>query len=133
MPDLCQANKIYSMAWLYLLIASVFEIAWTFSLKFMNVKKIRAIQWRSFFNQRENWAILAPFAGYILFGLGNIVFFSMAMKQIPASTALAVWMGVALVGVKLVDISVFREPYDLYQFIYMAFIVVGIVGLRRGN
>jgi len=133
MPDLCQANKIYFMAWLYLLIASVFEIAWTFSLKFMNVKKIRAIQWRSFFNQRENWAILAPFAGYILFGLGNIVFFSMAMKQIPASTALAVWMGVALVGVKLVDISVFREPYDLYQFIYMAFIVVGIVGLRRGN
>lgn len=115
-----------------MLIASIFEICWTFSLKFMNVKKFKAIQWKSFFNQRENLAILAPFAGYIIFGVGNIVFFSMAMKQIPASTALAVWMGIALVGVKLVDISVFKEPYDLYQFFYMALIVIGIVGLKRG-
>jgi quaternary ammonium compound-resistance protein SugE len=57
----------------------------------------------------------------------------MAMKQIPASTALAVWMGVALIGVKLVDISVFKEPYDLYQFFYMALIIIGIVGLKRGT
>jgi quaternary ammonium compound-resistance protein SugE len=121
------------MAWIYLFVASLFEIAWTFSLKFMDVKKLRAIQWRAFFNQGTNWAILAPFAGYIVFGVGNIMFFSMAMKEIPASTALAVWMGVTLVGVKLMEMSFFRQPYDLSQFFYMALILVGIVGLKRGG
>ena len=121
------------MAWIYLLIASLLEIAWTYSLKFMDVKKFRAIRLRGFFQQRENWMILAPFGGYILFGVGNIIFFSMAMKEIPASTALAVWMGVALIGVKLIDISVFKQPYDWYQFFYMSLILIGIVGLKQGG
>lgn len=119
------------MAWIYLLVASLFEIAWTFSLKFMDVKKMKAIHWTGFFSKKENWVILAPFAGYILFGLANIVFFSMAMKQIPASTALAVWMGVTLIGVKLVDVTVFKESYNGYQLLYMGLILIGIVGLKR--
>jgi len=120
-----------AMAWIYLLVASLFEIAWTFSLKFMDVKKFKAIHWPGFFSKKENWVILVPFAGYILFGLANIVFFSMAMKQIPASMALAVWMGVALIGVKLVDVTVFKESYNGYQFLYMGLIIIGIVGLKR--
>ena len=121
------------MAWIYLLIASLFEIAWTFSLKFMDVKKLKAIHWPGLFAKRGYWIVLAPFAGYILFGVGNIIFFSMAMKQIPASTAMAVWMGATLIGIRLVDISVFKEPYDLYQFFYMGLIIIGIAGLKRGG
>jgi len=120
------------MAWIYLLIAAVFEIAWTYALKFMRVKELKAVSWHGLLH-RENWTILAPFAGYIVFGVGNIVFFSMAMKQIPASTALAVWMGATLIGVKLVDIMGFKEPYDIYQFIYIGLIIIGIVGLKRGG
>src|SRR5258708_15587113 len=119
------------MAWMYLLVASLLEIAWTFSLKFMDVKKIKAIYWPGIFSKKENWMILAPFAGYVLFGVGNILFFSMAMKQIPASTALAVWMGVTLIGVKLVDTGIFKEPCNWYQFLYMGLILIGIVGLKR--
>lgn len=120
------------MAWFYLLLASILEIAWTFSLKFMDVKKLRLIRWNSFFNSGENWIILWPFAGYIIFGVGNVVFFSLAMKDIPASTALAVWMGIALVGVKLVEITVFKEPSNYYQLFYMLLIIIGIVGLKKG-
>jgi quaternary ammonium compound-resistance protein SugE len=112
----------------------MFEIAWTFSLKFMDVKKLRSLSWRDFFGRRESWLAVAPFAGYVLFGVGNILFFSMAMKQIPAATALAVWMGVTLIGVKVMDVFVFREPYDYVQLLYMALIVAGIVGLKvRGT
>ncbi|HEY4060611.1 MAG TPA: SMR family transporter [Puia sp.] len=121
------------MAWIYLLIASLFEIAWTFSVKFMDVKGLRALQWRALFSQGSGWAVLAPFAGYVVFGVGNIVFFSLAMKDIPASTALAVWMGVTLIGVKLAEMSFLKQPYDLYQFFYMALILIGIVGLKRGG
>jgi len=120
------------MAWIYLFIASVFEIAWTFSLKFLDFKKIGAIRWTTFFSNRQHLLVLAPLLGYILFGLANVFFFSLSVKQIPTSTALAVWMGVALIGVKLVDVSLFKEPWHPMQLFYLGLIVVGIIGLKRG-
>lgn len=120
------------MAWIYLFIASVFEIAWTFSLKFLDFKKIGAIRWTSFFSNRQHFLVLAPLLGYILFGLANVFFFSLSVKHIPTSTALAVWMGVALIGVKLVDVSLFKEPWHPMQLFYLALIVVGIIGLKKG-
>ncbi|HEY8918086.1 MAG TPA: SMR family transporter [Chitinophaga sp.] len=119
------------MAWIYLLIASVFEIAWTFSLKFLDFKKIGAIRWPAFFSS-QNLLVLMPLLGYIVFGLANVFFFSLSVKQIPTSTALAVWMGVALIGVKLVDVMLFKEPWQPTQLIYLGLIVAGIVGLKRG-
>jgi quaternary ammonium compound-resistance protein SugE len=119
------------MAWFYLFIGAVFEMAWTFSLRFMNVKKLRALHWKSLFTQAGNWAILWPFVGYVVFGLANVYCISLAMKDIPASTALAVWMGTALVGVKLVEILFLKSSYDLYQFLYIGLILLGIVGLKR--
>lgn len=119
------------MAWIYLLIAALFEIAWTFSMKFLSLKKIGAIQWQGLFS-KENLLILAPLAGYIIFGLGNVFYFSMAMKEMSASTALAVWMGFSLIGVKLMDITLFKESFDPYQFLYIALIIIGIIGLRKG-
>jgi len=120
------------MAWIYLFIASVFEIAWTFSLKFLDFKKIGAIRWPTFFSNRQHLLVLAPLLGYIFFGLANVFFFSLSVKQIPTSTALAVWMGVALIGVKLVDVSLFKEPWHPMQLFYLGLIVVGIIGLKRG-
>jgi quaternary ammonium compound-resistance protein SugE len=120
------------MAWIYLFIASVFEIAWTFSLKFLDFKKIGAIRWTTFFSNRQQLLALAPLLGYILFGLANVFFFSLSVKQIPTSTALAVWMGVALIGVKLVDVSLFKEPWHPVQLFYLGLIVVGIIGLKKG-
>ena len=119
------------MAWIYLLIASLFEICWTFCLKFMSVPKLKTIKWSSFFAYRAHWEILMPFAGYIVFGIGNIIFFSMSMKQIPATTALAAWMGLTLIGTRLAEVWFFRQPANLYQFLYMTLIIIGIVGLKQ--
>jgi len=119
------------MSWIYLIVASMFEICWTFCLKFMNVKRVKTISWSSLFSRRENFEILAPFAGYVVFGIGNIIFFSMAMKYIPASVALASWMGLTLIGIKIAEIYLFKQPSNFYQFIYMALILIGIVGLKR--
>ena len=113
--------------------ASLFEILWTFCLKFMNIQKLRSIGWSSFFSRRENWEILWPFAGYIVFGVGNIIFFSLSMKQIPASTALAVWMGLTLLGTRLTEIYFFKQPSNAYQLLYMGLILIGIVGLKQSD
>src|ERR1700743_1973661 len=119
------------MAWIYLFVASVFEMAWTFSLRFMSVKKLKALHWRGFFTQSGNWGVVWPFLGDIVFGLGNVYCISIAMKSIPASTALAVWMGTALVGVKLVEILFLKSNFDMYQFLYIGLILLGIAGLKR--
>jgi quaternary ammonium compound-resistance protein SugE len=122
--------KLIVMAWIYLFIGAVFEMAWTFSLRFMNVRKLQELRWKTMFT-RADWAILWPFLGYIAFGLGNVYCISLAMKDIPASTALAVWMGTALVGVKLAEILFFKGSYDVYQFLYIGLILLGIAGLKR--
>jgi len=75
--------------------------------------------------------VVWPFLGYLVFGLGNVYCISIAMKDIPASTCLAVWMGTALVGVKLVEILLLKMPYNGWQFLFIGFILIGIVGLKR--
>ena len=72
-----------------------------------------------------------PFAGYIVFGVGNVIFFSLAMKHISATTALAAWMVLTLIGTKLAEIWFFKQPSNLYQFLYMTLILIGIVGLKQ--
>jgi quaternary ammonium compound-resistance protein SugE len=99
----------------------------------MSVPKLKTIKWSAFFSRREHLEILMPFAGYIAFGLGNILFFSMAMKEISATTALAAWMGLTLIGTKLAEIYLFKQPSNFYQFMYMGLILVGIVGLKQNS
>lgn len=121
------------MAWIYLFVASLFEIAWTYSLKFMDMKKIGAIRWLQFFNSTDGIVTLAPLLGYIVFGLANIYCFSVSLKTIPTATAIAVWMGVVLVGTKLIDMLYFKQAFSYSQFIFISFILVGIVGLKAGK
>lgn len=118
------------MAWLYLFIASLFEIGWTFSIKFLEVKKVIAIPWRYFFDSKQPIITLLPLLGYIFLGIGNIIFFSMAIKQIPASTAMAVWIGVALIGVKIVDVTVFKQGYSFGELFFFGVMLVGLIGLK---
>ena len=87
--------------------------------------------WTDFFSDPTQFTTLLPLVGYVAFGLGNVVLFSLAMKQIPAATAFAAWMAMALVGVKLVDTVVFKEVFSFAHLVYLALIVIGIIGLKK--
>jgi len=121
------------MAWVFLFIASVLEIGWTFCLKYMNFKNIVAIKWAHFFSDSQYFFTLLPLIGYIILGIGNVVFFSMATKQIPLATAMGVWIGTALVGVNLVDMFVFKQPYTWGQLFFFALIIIGAIGLKAST
>jgi quaternary ammonium compound-resistance protein SugE len=97
----------------------------------MNVKKIRQIEWSELFSDVNQFYTLFPLIGYIVFGVGNIILFSMAMKYIPASTAFTTWMALTLIWVKVVDTLYFKEPFTYTHLIYMAFILIGIIGLKK--
>jgi quaternary ammonium compound-resistance protein SugE len=118
------------IAWVYLFIASCFEVCWIYSLKWLDMKAIGRIKFATIFSDPKPWEALLPLVGYIAFGLGNIYFFSQSMKTIQASTAFAVWMGLALVFSKAVDILVFKEAYTIQQLAFTFVVLVGIIGLK---
>ncbi|MEJ7662736.1 MAG: SMR family transporter [Hymenobacter sp.] len=121
----------FNPAWLYLLLASVMEVCWNYSLKYTSVAKLKAIDWSQLFANSAGIMTLLPAIGYVAFGVGNVFFFSKALNVIPASTAFAIWMGMALVGIKIVDTLVLKEAFQWVQVFYIGCILVGIIGLKR--
>jgi quaternary ammonium compound-resistance protein SugE len=122
------------MAWVYLVIASVFEICWIYSLKYLTWSDLLKINFLKLKETPHSFLIsLLAFAGYIVFGVANVTFFSMSMKDISASLAFGVWMAISLIGSRLVDIAVFKSPYSHTQLIFMILIVVGIIGLKMSE
>ncbi len=119
--------------WTALFIASCMEVCWIYSLKYLDFRRIASFGFQRLFLEWEGWLALLPLIGYIAFGLANIYFFSIAMKGIPPSTAFAVWMGLALIGTKIVGVTLFREAWDWAQVLFIALILVGVVGLKTSE
>ena len=93
-------------------------------------KAIKNIEWVQFLQSNQGILTMLPLIAYILFGLGNVVFFSMATKSIPLATAFAVWLGVALVGTVIIDILYYKINYSVLQLVFLLLIVVGVIGLK---
>ncbi len=106
------------------------EVCWNYSLKYTKISDIKAIDWSQFFAAPAGIMALLPAICYVAFGVGNVVFFSKALNVIPASTAFAIWMGLALVGIKIVDTLVLKEAFRWEHVVYIGFILIGIIGLK---
>jgi quaternary ammonium compound-resistance protein SugE len=117
-------------AWVYLFLASCLEVCWIYTLKVLDMKKIAQIKPAELFTHSGPWMALLPLIGYIIFGLSNVIAISKAMKFIPAGTAFAAWMGLALVATKAIDILYFKQPYNFQQLLCTALVLVGIIGLK---
>jgi len=118
------------LAWLYLFIAALFESAWTFSLKFMRFGDLKTLRITNFYKVAEGLPILVPFVGYILFGIGNIYFFSIAIKQVSTATAYAVWTAITLVLIKVAEVAIFKQKISWLEVLFMLMIMAGIMGLK---
>lgn len=101
------------MAWIYLLIAGLFECAWAIGLKYTEgfSKPIATT--------------LTVIAMAISFWL-----LSIAMRTIPVGTAYAVWTGIGAVGVAIMGMILFNESKDILRILCLLLIVSGIVGLK---
>jgi len=117
---------------MYLFIAAISEVWWTYSLKYIDVKKIFATPVKQYFVEPAHTKILLPAIGYILFGIGNIFFFSLAMKEIPTSVAFTVWVAISIIGLKLMDVFFFKaSSFNNTDFFFYALIIIGILGLKK--
>lgn len=120
---------VISMAWFYLILAAALEACWMFSLKFLSFTKFKELTIDNFSNA-ESIKIWLPLLGYILFGIANTYYFSLAMKNIPPAVAFAIWTAVSIVFIKLVDVIVFHDKLSLLEIFFLTLILSGIVGLK---
>jgi quaternary ammonium compound-resistance protein SugE len=101
------------MAWFYLLIAGLFEVAWAIGLKYA-----------------EGFSRLVPSLWTVASMGVSFLFLSLALKTLPVGTAYAVWTGVGAVGVAILGIVLFAEPATAARLGCIGLIVAGIVGLN---
>lgn len=101
------------MAWLYLLVAGLFECVWAVGLKYT-----------------EGFSKPMPSVITVMAMVASVWLLALAMKDIPIGTAYAVWTGIGAVGVAVVGMLLFDESRELLRLISLMLIITGIVGLK---
>ena len=117
------------MQWIYLVIAALMETLWTISLKYLEFKKIPTLRFSNLFST-EGLAVFLPLTGYIVFGIANIYFFSMAMKEIPIAIAFAAWTAFSIVFMTLIQMIVTKTFISLPEVFFLVLTIAGIIGLK---
>ncbi|RKR83041.1 quaternary ammonium compound-resistance protein SugE [Mucilaginibacter gracilis] len=118
------------MRWLFLFIASLFEALWTYSVKYFSLAQLKTIRFDNFYKLDGGLPALIPLLGYIIFGVGNIFFFSLALKSLSNSTAYSVWTAMTIVVLKLIELLYFKQKISVVEFCFIIMIIVGIMGLK---
>jgi quaternary ammonium compound-resistance protein SugE len=101
------------MAWVLLLIAGAFEVAWAIGLKYTD-------------GFSRLWPSVLTIAAMVV----SVVLLALALKSIPVGTGYAVWTGIGAVGTAALGIVLFGEPATLARLGCIGLIVAGIVGLK---
>jgi|SRR5688572_19920111 quaternary ammonium compound-resistance protein SugE len=101
------------MAWMLLIVAGLFEIAWAVGLKYT-----------------EGLTRPLPTAGTIAAMVISVWLLGIAMKTLPVGTAYSVWVGVGAVGTVILGIVLFKEPANALRLASIGLVIAGIIGLK---
>ena len=101
------------MAWIYLLIAGVFEIGWAVGMKFTN-----------------GFSKFWPTVGVLIAMLLSVYFLTIAIRTIPVGTAYAVWTGIGIAGTTILGIFLFDEPVNALRIFFISLILLSVIGLK---
>jgi len=104
------------MPWLILLIAGLLEIGWAVGLKYT-----------------DGFTRPLPTALTVLAMVLSMGLLGVAMRDLPAGTAYAVWTGIGAVGTVIAGIILFQESMAVMRLISVALIVSGIIGLKLSH
>lgn len=106
--------RIINIAWIYLLIAGLFEIGWPLGFKLSQTTRFRVL------------FILMAVVSMLVSGL----FLWLAQRDIPIGTAYAVWTGIGAAGTFLIGIVFFGDALGMMRLISFILIVTGVIGLK---
>ncbi len=101
------------MAWIILVLAGLFEVAWAVGLKYT-----------------DGFTRLLPSVATLAAMAVSVGLLALAVKTLPLSTAYAIWTGIGAVGAVILGIVLFHESASPARLACLALIIVGIVGLK---
>jgi len=101
------------MEWIYLLIAGVLEVGWAVGLKYT-----------------DGFTRLWPTVLTVIGMTASMFFLALAIQKIPLGTGYAIWTGIGAVGTVILGIVLFAESAEGPRLVFIAVIVLGIVGLK---
>lgn len=101
------------MAWAYLTVAGLFEIAWAIGLKYSD-------------GFSKPFPSLLTIVAMVL----SVWLLALAMKTIPVGTAYAVWTGIGAIGVAVLGMVLFGESREVLRMACLFMIITGIIGLK---
>lgn len=101
------------IAWLYLMLAAVFEVGFTTTLRFSDdFRNVRAM------------------AACVVSALLSIFFLELASRSIPLGTGYAIWTGIGAIGTVLIGMVWFGEAATAIRGLLILGIVACVVGLK---
>ena len=105
------------MAWVYLILAGLFEIGWPVGLKMA---------------QQENTRFTGIAVAIIFMGLSGALLW-LAQREIPIGTSYAVWTGIGAAGTFLVGIVFYGDASSLMRFLGILLIIAGVATLKLAH
>lgn len=105
------------MAWVYLVLAGLFEIGWPVGLKMAQQAETRI-------TGLVTAIFFMAISGYMLF---------LAQRTIPIGTSYAIWTGIGAAGTFLVGIFLYGDPATFWRYFGVALIVGGVATLKLAH
>lgn len=102
--------------WIILIIAGLFEVAFTFCLG-----KAR---------ESSGGIMYGWYFGFLVSLFMSMILLIKATQSLPLGTAYAVWTGIGAVGTALVGILVFKEPASFLRIFFITSLIGSIIGLK---
>ena len=101
------------MAWIYLVIAGLLEVAWAYFMK-----------------KSSGFTLLVPTALTLVTMIASFALLSLSMRTLPLGTAYTIWTGIGAVGAFVIGVVVLGEAATPMRWVAAALIVAGI-GLMK--
>lgn len=107
------------MAWIFLVLAGLFEVLFVFSMG-----KARKTVGRQSFLWYALFAIALSLSMWLMMK---------ATKTLPLGTAYAVWTGIGAAGSVVMGMIFFKEPVTLWRVVFLVTLISSIIGLKLTN
>ena len=105
------------MAWVYLIVAGLFEIGWPVGLKL---------------SQTPGRLIVGVVIAVVCMAASGALLW-LAQKTIPIGTAYAVWTGIGAAGTFVVGIAFYGDSAGALRLVSVGLIIAGIIGLKLAH
>jgi len=120
-------------AWIFIFIAVILQTLWGMVLKVLDFEQAYSIIKLGQVLNIDFLVKVLPILAYFGLGLAIAIVISKAYKLLPMSIVYAAWMGLTLLLQVLVDVFLYEVKMHVLQYVFIFFILVGILGMKLSN